>query len=285
MTMTVESPAVDTRPLRRARRDRVLLQAGCVLITLFMGLPIYLVTLAAFSTPAALDQFPQRFAPTAFSVRTMSEFLTATSIVPSFLNSVTVGLLTVVLSLAVGAPAGYAVARFLFRGRDVYQIFLLLTRALPIVVLSIPLAQLYLAVPGLSDSILAVTLLHTALTLPTTVLVTASIFVAVPIDLEEAALVFGCAPIAAFRKVVLPLALPGVAASSIFTFVLSWNEVLGASLLTTINRTLPAQLLTALGQSSLAFRFAGGFALTAPALVFIFFMRRYLLNMWGMTTR
>jgi multiple sugar transport system permease protein len=291
MTMTdaveaaVDAPAVDTRPLRRARRNRVLLQAGCILITLFMGLPIYLVTLAAFSTPTALDGFPQRFAPTAFSTRTMGEFLSATAIVPSFLNSITVGLLTVVLSLAVGAPAGYALARFLFRGRDVYQILLLLTRALPIVVLSIPLAQLFLAVPGLSDTILAVTLLHTALTLPTTVLVTASIFVTIPTDLEEAALVFGCAPITAFRAVVLPLALPGVAASSIFTFVLSWNEVLGASLLTTINRTLPAQLLTALGQSSLAFRFAGGFALTAPALVFIFFMRRYLLNMWGMTTR
>lgn len=271
-------------PLVRLRRRRVFIQLGCVAITLFMGLPVYLITVAAFSSRAALNEFPKRFLPTAASTDTMSAFLSATGVVPSFLNSVAVGLLTLVLSLALGTPAGYALARFAFRGQDSFQLFLLFTRALPIVVLSVPLARMFIT-GGLSDTILAVALLHTALAVPTTVLITASIFAAVPRDVEEAALIFGCTPLGAFRRAVLPLALPGIAASSIFTFMLSWNEVLGAAVLTLTNRTLPAQVLASLSDSPLAYRFAGGFALVVPALAFIFFMRRYLLNMWGTTLR
>ena len=128
-------------------------------------------------------------------------------------------------------------------------------------------------------------LAHTMLAMPTTVLITASIFVAVPKDVEEAALVFGCSRAGAFRKVVVPLALPGVAASSIFTFVLSWNEVFAATILTLTNRTLPAQLLSTLNYSPLAFRFAGGFALVLPSMLFILVMRRYLFRMWGSVVR
>jgi multiple sugar transport system permease protein len=85
--------------------------------------------------------------------------------------------------------------------------------------------------------------------------------------------------------VVMPMAIPGIAAASIFTFVMSWNEVLGASILTLNQRTLPAQVLSSLAESPLAYRFAGGFLLVIPALIFIFFMRRYLTNMWGSTIR
>ncbi|WP_343390371.1 ABC transporter permease subunit [Candidatus Amarobacter glycogenicus] len=63
-----------------------------------------------------------------------------------------------------------------------------------------------------------------------------------PYELEEAAKVFGCTPFQAFRQVVFPLVLPGIAASAIFTFVMSWNEVFAASVLTIQHRTLPAQV-------------------------------------------
>lgn len=268
----------------RKTRHRVLVQAACLAITLFMVAPMYLITLAAFSSRAALNEFPKSFLPTDVSAETMNAFLTSTGVVPALLNSLVVGLFTVLLALLLGTPAGYALARFAFPGRDAYQLFLLFTRALPIVVLSVPLARFFITI-GTSDSILAVTLLHTALALPTAVLITASIFTAVPRDVEEAALVFGCTPLQAFRQVVAPLAIPGLAAAAVFTFVLSWNEVLGAAVLTLTNRTLPAQVLGSLQWSPLAYRFAGGFALVVPALLFIFVMRRYLLNMWGSTLR
>jgi multiple sugar transport system permease protein len=103
--------------------------------------------------------------------------------------------------------------------------------------------------------------------------------------LEEAAQVFGCTPLQAFRTVVLPLVTPGIAAAAVFTFVMSWNEVFAASILTLRNRTLPAQVLSALNQSSEAYQFAGAFFMMIPALIFIFIIRRYLFNMWGQVTK
>ena len=268
----------------RQRRRAALLHAACVIITLFMAVPIYLIALAALAGRESLNRFPLSLLPTDVSTETFRAFLSSTGVVGGFQNSVEVGVISLLLSLAVGVPAGYAVARYAFRGRDPYQLFLLLTRALPIVVLSVPLASVFLNT-GLYDTTYAVALLHTALALPTTVLITSAIFVAVPVEHEEAAIVFGATPLKAFARVVLPQALPGIAAAAIFTFVTSWNEVLGAAVLTLNRRTLPAQVLLTLPYSPLAYRFAGGFALVLPALVFIAVMRRYLLNMWGTTIR
>lgn len=253
-------------------------------LTAFVLLPIYLITIAALSPRADATLFPRPLLPTTLSFETLAFFLGTRGILQSAGNSVLAGVLTLALSLIIGAPAGYALARYAFRGRDAAKILLLMTRAFPIVVLSIPLAVSFIRW-GLYDTILAVALVHTALALPTTVLITSSIFLSVPRDLEEAALTLGCTPLGAFLRVALPLASPGLAAASIFTFVLSWNEVFAATILTVSNRTLPAQILSSLGDSPLPFRFAGGFALVVPSVIFIFFIRRYLFDMWGRAAR
>jgi multiple sugar transport system permease protein len=247
------------------RRNRIWVQVACVAVTLFMGVPLYLITLAALSSRESLNEFPLSLLPTDVSTETLTTFLNSTGVYGGFINSLTVGLSTLALSLLIGVPAGYAMARYLF-------------------VLSVPLARVFLTA-GLYDTTYAVTLLHTALALPTTVLITAAIFVAVPRDHEEAAQIFGASPLRAFIRVTMPQALPGIAAAAMFTFVMSWNEVLGAAILTLNQRTLPAQVLSTLGDSPLAFRYAGGFALVLPALLFVAVMRRYLLNMWGTTLR
>jgi multiple sugar transport system permease protein len=270
--------------MSRRRRKAAAVQLACVGITLFMGVPLYLIALAALSSRESLNEFPLPLLPTDLSFQTMSTFLDSTGVIPAFLNSLQVGVGTLVLALLIGVPAGWALARYAFRGKEPYQLFLLLTRALPIVVLSVPLAKVFLSA-GLYDTTYAVTLLHTALALPTTVLITAAVFVGVPRDQEEAAQIFGATPVQAFLRIVVPQALPGVAAAAVFAFVMSWNEVLGATILTLNQRTLPAQVLSTLADSPLAYRFAGGLALVLPALVFIAVMRRYLLNMWGTTLR
>ena len=83
----------------------------------------------------------------------------------------------------------------------------------------------------------------------------------------------------------LSLALSGLAAATLFTFVLSWNEVFAAVILTVRNRTLPALVLTVLDVSPLPYRFAGGFFMLAPSLVFMLFIRKYLFNLWGRVTK
>jgi multiple sugar transport system permease protein len=274
------SPALE----RRRRPARWHLYALAALISLFLLIPIYLIGVAAFSPRAVLDGFPKSILPLAVSTETLQAFLSTRGVGQSVINSLEVGLLTLILSTALGAPAGYALARFGFRGRDVFQVLILMTRAFPIAILAVPLTVTFITW-GLYDTVWAVALVHTALALPTTVLITASVFLAVPVDLEEAALTLGCTPLGAFTRVAMPLALPGVAAASLFTFVLSWNEVFASVILTVSNRTLPAQVLSSLGDSPLAYRFAGGFALIVPAVIFIFFIRSYLLNMWGRVLR
>jgi multiple sugar transport system permease protein len=251
-----------------------------VVLTAFFILPIYLIFVAAISTPAEISAFPKALYPRQISLDTLLFFLTFPGVVPSMINSVAVALLTLALSTVIGAPAGYGLARFVFRGRDAFKMLILITRAFPIAILAVPLAVTFINW-NLYDSVLAVALVHTTLALPTTVLITSSIFLAVPYDQEEAAGTLGCTPVGAFTRVALPLAIPGIAAASIFTFVLSWNEVFAASILTVQNHTLPAQMLSTLSNSPLPFRFAGGFVLIVPSLVFIFIIRRYLLNMWG----
>jgi len=250
------------------------------LLVIWTLLPIYLIAVASLSTRQAVYNWPKDFFPRPISLDTLAFFLNSYGVLSSAVNSVLVGLMTVVGAIAIGAPAGYALARFAFRGREAYQIAILTTRAFPIVILSIPLAITFINWQ-LYDTLWAVAIVHVALALPQTILITAGIFVSVPNELEEAALTLGCHRMQAFLRIVLPMVLPGLAAAAIFAFVLSWNEVFAATILTVRNHTLPAHVLSVLNGSALPVRFAGGFALIVPSLVFIFIIRRYLLNMWG----
>jgi ABC-type sugar transport system, permease component len=161
-------PQVDVRPLRRLRLVRVAQHVAAVLITLFMAVPIYLITLAAFASREELNRFPKAMWPRGLSIETMRNFLLSpgTGVLPALINSVSVGIGTVIVALLIGAPAGYAIARYAFRGRDPYQLFLLLTKSLPVVVLAVPLASFFLTIE-LYDTTYAVILVHSVLALPT----------------------------------------------------------------------------------------------------------------------
>jgi multiple sugar transport system permease protein len=261
-------------------RDQTLVYGSAILLALWVVVPFYLIFLSAFSRPDDVFVYPKPLLPTSFSTDTMEFFLQSTGVFPSVLNSIAVAVITIVLSLALGAPAGYALARFTFRGRQGFQLIVLATKMFPIAILSIPLAVTFVKL-GLYDNVFGVALVHTAMALPFVIIVTLGVFAGVSNELEEAAMTLGCSRFTAFLRIALPLALPGLAAAAIFTFVISWNEVFAASILTLRQRTLPAQVLSALQQSPLYFKFAGGFFMVMPAVVFIFFMRRYLLNLWG----
>ncbi len=261
-------------------RDQTLIYGSAILLALWVVVPFYLIFLSAFSRPDDVFVYPKPLIPTNFSTATMEFFLQSTGVFASVLNSIAVALITIVLSLALGAPAGYALARFTFRGRQGFQLIVLATKMFPVAILSIPLAVTFVKL-GLYDNVFGVALVHTAMALPFVILVTLGVFAGVSNELEEAAMTLGCSRFTAFLRIALPLALPGLAAAAIFTFVISWNEVFASSILTLRQRTLPAQVLSALQQSPLYFKFAGGFFMVLPAVVFIFFMRRYLLNLWG----
>jgi multiple sugar transport system permease protein len=268
----------------RVRVGRVLAYVAALVVAAFILAPIYLITISAFSTFDAVYEYPKNLAPSSLSMESMNIFLDSDGVRGSLYRSIYVAIITIVVCLVIGTPAGYAIARFAFRGANAFQLGLVSTRAFPLIIIAVPLAVTYLRV-GIDDTIYGVALAHVAFTLPLTVLVTASVFAGISYELEEAAMTLGCSRFSAFLRVALPLALPGVAAAAIFVFVTTWNEVFAAALLTFTNRTLPAQMLAALDTSPLPYRLAGGFFLLAPALLVIFFIRRYLVTTWGRVAR
>jgi multiple sugar transport system permease protein len=270
-------------PVSPALRKAVL-WSGVGLLCAWVLVPIYLIGLGAFGGRAGVFRWPKSFLPSDASLATMQTFLAVEGVGAAALNGALVAALTMVFSLALGAPAGYALARFSFPGQSAFRLLVVMTRAFPLAILALPLTVSFIRV-GLYDTAVGVALVHTALALPFAALVSASLFAGIPRELEEAAWVFGCTGFAAFRKIVLPLALPGLAAAAIFAFVISWNEVFAASVLTVHNKTLTAYLLKVLAESPLHFRFAGGFLLIVPSVLFIFLVRRYLFAMWGVSNR
>ena len=272
------------RVFQNMTAKRLFYLSGVTALCAWVLVPVYLIALGAFGGRAGVFKWPKSILPGDVSLEAMTLFLKIDGVWHAALNSLIAALLTMVFSIALGAPAGYALARYSFRGADTFRLLVLLTRAFPLAILALPLTVAFIKV-GLYDTPFGVSLIHTALALPFAALVTASLFAGIPRELEEAAWVFGCSRWRAFRKVVLPLALPGIAAAAIFAFVISWNEVFAAAVLTVRERTLTAYLLTVLLESPLHYRFAGGFILIIPSVIFIFAVRRYLFAMWGVTTR
>ncbi|MFL5133695.1 MAG: carbohydrate ABC transporter permease [Microvirga sp.] len=263
---------------------RLLLWTGLAVLIAWVLVPIYLVALGAFGGRLGVFRWPKSIWPTDLSFAAMSQFLAIEGVFNALVNSLIAAGLTVVFSIALGAPAGYALARYTFRGQNAYRLLVLLTRAFPLAILALPLTVSFIRL-GLYDTPFGVSLIHTVLALPFAALVTQSLFMGIPREYEEAAWVFGCTRFQAFMKVVLPLALPGLAATAIFAFVISWNEVFAASILTVRERTLTAYLLRILAESPLHYRFAGGFILIIPSVLFIFAVRRYLFAVWGIASK
>jgi multiple sugar transport system permease protein len=264
------------------RTRRVLLWGGA-LATAWVVLPLYFLLVNAFSSPQAVSQFPKAFFPEG-NTESLVFLLGFQGVLSALVNSLAVAVMTMVIAIGLGAPAGYAIARYEFRGKTAFRMLIMLTRAFPLPLLALPLAVLFIR-SGIDDTLWGLAMVHTMLALPFAVLITYSLFSGVPLELEEAAWVFGCNKWQAFVRVVLPLAAPGLAASAVFAFVISWNEVFAAAVLTIKNRTLTAFLLQSLNTSPVYLKFAGGALLVVPAAVFMFLIRKHLFAMWGISNR
>ena len=265
------------------RRTRRVLLVGGVLATAWILLPLYFLLINAFSSPEAVSQFPKAYWPEG-NTDSLAFLLGFRGVVSALVNSLSVAAMTMVISIALGAPAGYAIARYDFRGKTAFRMLIMLTRAFPLPLLALPLAVFFIR-HGIDDTLWGLAMVHSMLALPFAVLITYSLFSGVPVELEEAAWVFGCNKWQAFMRVVLPLAAPGLAASAVFAFVISWNEVFAAAVLTIENRTLTAFLLQSLNTSPVYLKFAGGALLVVPAAIFMFLIRKHLFAMWGISNR
>jgi multiple sugar transport system permease protein len=201
---------------------------------------------------------------------------------PALMRSIQIAILTIIISLSIGGLAGYAFARYNFKGKSGLKFSVLFVRMFPAVAIALPMI-IILANMGLFDQPLGLSLVYSVGSIGLTVWITASIFMGIPVSLEEAALVFGATKLRAFMRITLPLAFPGLAASAMYAFLGAWNEVVSAIMLTQFNPTFAVvvyqTLIGASGQINLAA--AAGMAQAVPAVIFTFFIRRYINQMWG----
>ena len=195
-------------------------------------------------------------------------------------NSLIISVTSTFLSIVLGVLAAYAFSRFKIRGESDLLFFILSTRMLPPVVVTIPIFLMYRSL-GLFDTHFGLILLYTAFNLSFAVWLLKGFIDEIPKEYEEAALVDGYTRLQAFRKIVLPQAATGIAATTVFSFIFAWNEYAFALMLTSdVARTAPPSLPSRIGTgvvewSTIA---AGSLAFLIPAVILTFALRKHLLR-------
>jgi len=197
------------------------------------------------------------------------------------LNSSVVAGAVLLLNWLLGVPAAYAYARLRFPGRVATFYFITVSRLIPAVALAIPYFLIVQRL-GLLDRHFALILIHTALTIPFTVLILVLYFRSIPVEIEESAQLDGASRWAILRKVMLPLALPSLVGAGLFAFMLSYSEFLFALLVTTseYSRTLPVTLSSVASNPDVSWSLlsAGTTLAVLPALILVWPIWRYMVR-------
>ena len=188
----------------------------------------------------------------------------------SLLNSAIISLSTTALALIVGSFCAYALARLRFRGKFVILALVLSITTFPAIAIAAPLFRLWsdmpFGLPNLFNTLIGLIIPNLTFALPLAIYILVSFFKEIPKDLEEAALVDGATHFMAFRKVVVPLAAPGLATAGILTFIATWNEFLLAITLTSSPKARPVPAAIAFFTGSTQFEIPYG-TITAASVV------------------
>jgi multiple sugar transport system permease protein len=195
-------------------------------------------------------------------------------------NSLIISFASTVLAVTLGLLAAYAFSRYDIPGKGDWLFFILSTRMLPPVVVTIPIFLMYRAV-GLYDVHIGMILLYTTFNLSFSVWLLKGFIDEIPKEYEEAALVDGYSRLQAFRKIVLPQAVTGIAATAVFCLIFAWNEYAFALMLTGDKaRTAPPSIPSMLGVGGIEWGSiaAGSLLFLIPVVIVTFALRRYLLR-------
>ena len=213
-----------------------LVNFGIGFLGLFAILPLIWTFYTSLRSNVDINKFPTKFSLSNLSFDAYFGVWRDTNFPMLMKNSLIVSTMTVIISLALGTFAGYALSRSKFRGRQSVLLVYLAIRLVPGVLLLIPM-YLFMNRLGLLDSYIGLTLAYTTFTLPATIWLMKGFFDSLPPDLENAARIDGCSRMGAMWRISIPLVLPGLAATGTLTAITAWNDVLFALLLTSSDRT------------------------------------------------
>ena len=220
---------------------RYVLYASNVLVGLFLLLPIVFIVALSFGSSPWLA-----FPPPEWTLRWYGELFSKPEWFTAIGNSFRIGLAVTVMSLAIGVPASFAIVRGRFPGRDALAALFTTPLIVPLVIIGIALYGFFLST-GLSGTFLAFSLSHLVIALPFSVITTTNALRAFDENIEKAAIVCGATRAQALLRVTLPAILPGIVAGGLFSFLISWDEVVLAIFMSSPDlQTLPVKMWSAL---------------------------------------
>ena len=266
----------------RGRLGGLAWAAAALAATVFAVIPLLWMVLTSLKSNREITQDSSLF-PEVLTLENYVSLFSGREFGAYLTNSIIVTAASVAIALALGTMAAYALARFRLRaGMHRYVGFsLLIVRLLPPVVIIIPIflvAQQF----GLLNTRLSLIIIYAAFNVTIVVWMMESFFREIPVDLEEAAMVDGDTRFAAFRRIVLPLAAPGLVATGIFTAITTYNEFLFALVLTSTPtaETMPVGAATLIGRINIdtGAMSAAGVIGALPIVVFSIFVQKHLVR-------
>jgi ABC-type glycerol-3-phosphate transport system permease component len=263
------------------RGQTVILAALALLV--FTAFPFAWMASTALKPSREIFVTPPSLWPTHVTLDNVSRLFAETRFLSYFRNSLTVSFATVGLTLLVSVPAAYSLTRFRFHGREKIAGLILFTYMFAPIMIIIPfyVAMRFL---GLTNSHVGLILAYTAFCLPFNLWLLRTFFQSIPLEIEEAALIDGNR-LQAIIYVVLPLALPGVVATGIFTFILAWNDYIFARVLLSADelKTLPVGIADLYNASVVDWGIimAAGLLVIAPVAAVFVFIQKFLVAGWG----
>lgn len=255
-----------------------------LLLALFSAFPFFWMVSTAFKPLREIFVYPPTFLPQHPTLTNFGRLFEGTRFLDYFVNSITVSSSAVFLTMLFGSAGAYSLTRFKFAGRDKIANLILFTYMFAPIMIVIPFYVLIKQL-GLANTHIALVLAYTALCLPFSLWMLRAFFQGIPIALEEAALIDGASRLQAVLHVIFPLALPGVIATGIFTFILAWNDYIFCRILISSDelKTLPVGIADLYNATVIDWGMimAGGMLITVPVLIFFMYIQRYLIAGWG----
>ncbi len=254
-------------------------------VVLLAVFPLVWMVLTSLKPQSELFVFPVAFLPQHVTFEHYRRLLVETPFLQYFENSLVLACATTVLVMVVSTLGAYSLARYRYRGREFIATAVLFTYLLPSVVLIIPL-YLMMVKLGLQNTLTSLVISYTTFALPYALWLLRSFMAGIPDDLEAAALVDGAGRLGAFFDVILPQALPGIISTTLFTFILAWNEYLYALVLVNTDETRPLttgvmNMLVSSFNIEWSLLMAASVMMSVPLLFFFAFLQRYLTSGFG----
>lgn len=232
-----------SRTLKRPGMPMPLIIIGSVLLVLVCLFPFWWMGLSSIKTLRELYTIPPIWWPSMPTLDNYKKVLFESNIPRYFVNSVIISLGSTFLALVLAIFASYGFARFNFKGKAALQSFVLVGQLLPTAAIIVPLF-ITLRVLGLVNTYWGLILVYMIITLPLSVWMLTSYFRAIPVELEEAAIIDGASRIGVLFRITLPLSIPGLVSVLVYAFVTTWNEFIFALVFATDSsvKTLPIGL-------------------------------------------